>query len=707
MPTSIYVGTNEAGTGKRMVTLGVMELAAGRFGRVSFFRPVVHDCGADDPSLRTMRSRYRLQADPETLSGVTRDEARKLLAEDRYNELIQRIQERFKSVESESDFVVVEGTSYQGLVPEVEFELNADLAVNLGCQVLMVYGMGSQPAGECVRSVRIGNESFADHGAKIVATVINQVPKGAATELEASCAKAGLDRYGPIYQLPETPLLRQPTIREVQVGVGGELFAGDEAMLDRETTGRKVAAMQLPEFLQRQSAGNLVITPGDRSDILVGCVLSALQSGNEAPSAVLLTGGIRPPESVMKLIGPAPPLPILTTADDTFTTATKAAEVRAEIGEHAPQKIETALGVFERHVDLNELADQLKVSPAPTMTPMLFEHSLIQKARQQRARIVLPEGTEARILQAVDTLRRRDVADLILLGDPAQVHATAVQAGVTLPEEGIEIIDPKASPLSEKFAKLYAELRQHKGVTLDAAHDRMQDVNYFGTMMVHQGLAGGLVSGSIHTTAHTIRPAFEFIKTRPGVELVSSVFLMCLKDGVLVYGDCAVVPNPTDEQLVEIASSSADTAAQFGIEPRVAMLSYSTGNSGHGQDVEKVRHATAMLRQRRPDLLVEGPLQYDAAVDPRVAATKLPNSQVAGHATVLIFPDLNTGNNLYKAVQRSADAVAIGPVLQGLNKPVNDLSRGCTVSDIVNTVAITAIQAQTEKAQRGPMPQPK
>ena len=402
-----------------------------------------------------------------------------------------------------------------------------------------------------------------------------------------------------------------------------------------------------------------------------------------------------PPASICRLIENAAALPILVTEDDTFTAASKASDIRAEIGQHAPRKIESALGLFERHINLDDLGDRLKASTTQRVTPMLFEHSLIQAARQQRVKIVLPEGDEPRILQAVDVLLRRDVADIILLGDPDAIAASASKVGVSLPSDGIEIVDPRKSPLVNSFAEEYFRLRQHKGITLEAARDRMQDVTYFGTMMVHRGIAQGLVSGAVHTTANTIRPAFEFIKTRLEVKVVSSVFLMCLKDGVLVYGDCAVIPNPTAEQLTEIAISSAKTAVQFGIEPRVAMLSYSTGQSGQGADVEKVREATEMVRQRSPDLLVEGPLQYDAAVDPSVAATKLPGSEVAGRATVLIFPDLNTGNNLYKAVQRSAGATAIGPVLQGLNKPVNDLSRGCTVTDIVNTVAITAIQAQS------------
>jgi phosphate acetyltransferase len=258
-------------------------------------------------------------------------------------------------------------------------------------------------------------------------------------------------------------------------------------------------------------------------------------------------------------------------------------------------------------------------------------------------------------------------------------------------------VSPFDADLVETFAVAYAEARAHKGMTVERAREIVTDISYFGTMMVHLGLADGMVSGAVNTTAHTIRPALEFVKTRPGVSTVSSVFLMCLADRVLVYGDCAVIPEPTTEQLADIAISSAETAQQFGIEPRVAMLSYSTGTSGSGADVEKVRAATALVAQRSPDLLLEGPIQYDAAVDSEVARTKLPDSLVAGRATVFIFPDLNTGNNTYKAVQRSAHAVAIGPVLQGLRKPVNDLSRGALISDIVNTVAITAVQAQAIK----------
>lgn len=696
MHTSLYVGTNENAAGKRMVALGMMEMASRRFGRIGFFRPVVKLSGEQDESILMMRSRFSLAQTPAEMVGVSRQEARQLLAENRYDDLIQRIQQRFKLLESQADFVVVEGTSYQGLAPELEFELNADIAVNLGCRLLTVYGMGNRSVQECVQSVQIGNDGFVNHGGNLVATIVNQVPADQNEALQNACATLRLDATAPVYFLPEQPLLRCPTVREIQLGIGATLYSGNDAMLSREFTVRKVAAMQLPDFLERLTDGSLVITPGDRSDIVVGCVLASLQPDGPSPAAIVLTGGLVPPASVRRLIENAATLPILVTDDDTFTAASKSSTIRAEIGQHAPRKIESAIGLFEQNIDLDDLASRLEAPSPQRMTPMLFEHSLIQRARQKRVKIVLPEGAEPRILQAVDVLLRRDVADFVLLGDPVAIQSAASKVGVSLQHDHLEVIDPHTSPLLDSFTEEYFRLRQHKMITMESARDRMNDVTYFGTMMVHRGIADGLVSGAVHTTANTIRPAFEFIKTRPGVDVVSSVFLMCLKDGVLVYGDCAVIPNPTAVQLTEIAISSAQTAVQFGIEPRVAMLSYSTGASGSGADVEKVREATAMVRKRSPDLLVEGPLQYDAAVDPSVAATKMPGNPVAGRATVLIFPDLNTGNNLYKAVQRSAGATAIGPVLQGLNKPVNDLSRGCTVTDIVNTVAITAIQAQSE-----------
>jgi len=409
---------------------------------------------------------------------------------------------------------------------------------------------------------------------------------------------------------------------------------------------------------------------------------------------LLLTGGLKPAENVQRLLSGLRRnrVSILSVDTDTFNTALALSRVEATILPGDDRKIAAALGVFDHNVAIKDLQERIALRQSERLTPLMFEYELIQRAKSQRKRIVLPEGTDERILRAAEILTLRDVAELVLLGDPDKIRRRAGELGLNL--SAISVIDPVTSIKRGEYAAIYSSLRKHKGISEEMALDAMLDVSYFGTLMVYTGDADGMVSGAAHTTQHTIRPSFETIKTKPDTRLVSSVFFMCLADRVLVYGDCAVNPNPDAEQLADIAITSAGTAAAFGIEPRVAMLSYSTGQSGKGEDVERVREAVRIARERRPDLKLEGPIQYDAAVDASVARSKMPDSEVAGHATVFIFPDLNTGNNTYKAVQRSAGAVAIGPVLQGLNKPVNDLSRGCTVTDIVNTVTITAIQAQ-------------
>ncbi len=467
--------------------------------------------------------------------------------------------------------------------------------------------------------------------------------------------------------------------------------------MDRESLGLIVAAMSLPNVLDRLVPDVTVIAPSDRTDLIPGLML-AHQSGTFPTLAgIVLTGGYAIPETIQRLSsGVQQDLPIALTTLGTFATAERLLRVRGPMTKASVNKIESARRSFAEQVDQAALLKAIDVSGSGVLTPLMFEYQLMERARSDRRHIVLPESSDDRILQAAAILLRRGVADLTLLGEENKVRARASALGLDL--DRVSILSPSDPDLVERFAAAYAEARAHKGMTLERAREVVTDISYFGTMMVHLGLADGMVSGAVNTTAHTIRPALEFVKTRPGVSTVSSVFLMCLADRVLVYGDCAVIPEPTTEQLADIAVSSAETARMFGIEPRVAMLSYSTGTSGSGADVEKVRAATALVAERAPDLALEGPIQYDAAVDPDVAKTKLPDSAVAGRATVFIFPDLNTGNNTYKAVQRSAHAVAIGPVLQGLRKPVNDLSRGALVEDIVNTVAITAVQAQGMRA---------
>jgi phosphate acetyltransferase len=437
------------------------------------------------------------------------------------------------------------------------------------------------------------------------------------------------------------------------------------------------------------------VIPADRSEVLLAALLANASGTFPSISGIVLNGGFELPEAITRLIdGLGSTLPIITTDLGTYDTAVRVMNTRGRLAADSQRRYDTALALFEKHVDTRELLAAFGVARATVVTPLMFEYQLVERARSQRKRIVLPEGDDDRVLRAAARVLARGIADLTILGEEIEVRNRAIELGIDIRDA--QVLSPFDAVTVQRFAEEYARLRAHKGVTHGQAADTVTDVSYFGTMMVHLGLADGMVSGAAHTTAHTIRPAFEIIKTAPGVSVVSSVFLMALADRVLVYGDCAVIPDPTSEQLADIAISSAATATQFGIEPRVAMLSYSTGESGSGADVEKVRAATALVRERAPALLVEGPIQYDAAADVAVAAAKMPGSEVAGRATVFVFPDLNTGNNTYKAVQRSAGAVAIGPVLQGLNKPINDLSRGALVEDIVNTIAITAIQAQGE-----------
>jgi phosphate acetyltransferase len=558
---------------------------------------------------------------------------------------------------------------------------------------MAVVGGQGRGQAEIVTDVRALADSLEEKKCDLLAVVVNRVGPDVMAG-GAAALRAGKPGEPPVFVLPADPLLDKPTVGEIREALGAEMLHGDPQRLDGEVLRFKVAAMELPHFLDHLEEGSLVITPGDRADITVGTLLADAASSYPRVAGIVLTGGFRPAPQVERLLGGLrrSAVPILAVRTDTFTTATAVAGVYAEIGPDTPRKIARALGVFESNVDRARLEQRVAVMRSERVTPLMFQHELLSRARAQRRHVVLPEGTEERVLRAAEIVRLRDVVDLTLLGNPAEVGERTAALGLSL--DGVRVVDPLTSAWREDFGKTYFELRKHKGVSPQMAHDAMADVSYFGTMMVHRGLADGMVSGAVHTTQHTIRPALEVIRTRAGVSIVSSVFFMCLPDHVLVYGDCAINPDPNAEQLAHIAVSSADTARSFGIEPRVAMLSYSTGESGKGADVDKVKEATRIARQLRPDLKLEGPIQYDAAIDPDVARVKLPKSEVAGRATVFIFPDLNAGNNAYKAVQRAADAVAIGPVLQGLNKPVNDLSRGCTVTDIVNTIAITAIQAQ-------------
>jgi phosphate acetyltransferase len=676
--STVYVAALEPDTGKSVIALGMMEVLAGRTDRVGFFRPIVGD--GPDPLVELMRERYGLAAGPQ---GVTYAEVQALTSAGRTDELVGRVVERFRALERDCDAVLCVGSDFSDVSSATEFALNLRLADNLGASVLAVVSGRGKSAPDVVAAVRFARDVLADAGSTVVGIVANRVE-----EADVAAVRAALD--GTAYVVPHDPVLVEPTVGEVAAQTGARVLIGSAEELDRDVRAVVVAAATLPTVLDHLSEGALVLTPGDRSEIVLGMLAAAVSPNAPHVSGLLLTTGLLPDPRVQRVLdGLAPHTPVLAVDTDTFTTAQAVGRVQGRL---SGRKIPAALGLVERNVDTVELARRVEVTRSARVTPQMFEYDLVERARADRRHIVLPEGTDDRVLRATEVVLRRGVAAVTLLGAPAEVRGRAAALGLDV--EAAAIIDPGDSELLDRFATRYAQIRAHKGVTLDQARDIVTDVSYFGTMMVASELADGMVSGAAHTTAHTIRPAFEVVRTVPGVKTVSSVFFMCLADRVLVYGDCAIIPDPTAEQLADIAVSSAATARQFGVEPRVAMLSYSTGTSGSGADVDKVRSATALVRQRAPELLVEGPIQYDAAVDASVAATKLPGSAVAGQATVFVFPDLSSGNNTYKAVQRSAGAVAVGPVLQGLRRPVNDLSRGCTVADIVNTVAITAIQAQ-------------
>ncbi|MFF5481548.1 phosphate acetyltransferase [Streptomyces sp. NPDC012935] len=688
MTRSVYVTGIDRGDGRQIVELGVMELLTRQVDRVGVFRPLVHH--VPDRLFELLRARYRLSQDPATVYGMDYHEASALQAERGTDELVSTLVDRFHAVARNYDVVLVLGTDYADTQLPDELSLNARLANEFGASVIPVVGGRKQATESVLAETRNAFRAYEGLGCDVLAMVANRVTRDDRDEI-AESLRSRLPV--PCYVVPDEPALAAPTVWQIAQSLDAKVLLGDDSGLARDALDFVFGGAMLPNFLKALTPGCLVVTPGDRADLVVGS-LAAHSAGTPPIAGLLLTLDERPSDEILTLAARlAPGTPVLSVPGYSFPTAEQLFSLEGKLNAATPRKAETALGLFERYVETGDLLKRVSAPSSDRLTPMMFEHKLLEQARSDMRRIVLPEGTEPRVLHAAEVLLRRNVCDLTLLGPVDRIRKQAADLGIDLGDT--QLIDPATSELRDTFAEKYAALRAHKGVTVELAYDVVSDMNYFGTLMVQEGLADGMVSGSVHSTAATIRPAFEIIKTNPDTDIVSSVFFMCLADRVLVYGDCAVNPDPNAEQLADIAIQSAATAQRFGVEPRIAMLSYSTGTSGSGADVDKVREATELVRERRPDLKIEGPIQYDAAVEPSVAATKLPGSEVAGQASVLIFPDLNTGNNTYKAVQRSAGAIAVGPVLQGLRKPVNDLSRGALVQDIVNTVAITAIQAQT------------
>ena len=694
MADSLYIANLEKESGKLVVTLGVMELLSRRIDRIGFFRPIIPGNGTHDNDIDLIKQRYNIGLTFEEMAGISHDEARTLIASGEEQRLFREIVQKYSEVRKKCDFLLCEGPTIVNMSEAFDYDISIRIARELGTPTLHVANGRNRTSLEILENIRVAEKLYEQYQCPLLAIFINRIDPTLLVTAAAEIRRAHQGKNYRLDFLPEMEGFSMPTMEEIIVALGARHFSGPRTGLQRDVHAIKVAAMSSNNYIDFLEQDDLVVTPGDRPDIIFA-TLGAIASRNyPSPVGMLLTGDLEPSHSMVRMLDGIDDLalPIYIVPGDTYREAMRAGEVKGVLLPHNEQKIARALGVFESHIDSNGLEQQVIQTVSTTMSPLMFEYSLFQRARSDRKHIVLPEGSDERILRAAEILRAREVVDLTLLGEERSIRNRAAALGLKL--QDVAIVDPQSSNLRDEFIETLFQLRRHKGMTRDRARDTISDVGYFGTMMVHKDLADGMVSGAAHTTQHTILPAFQLIRTRPDVLVVSSVFFMCLETRVLVYGDCAVNPNPNSEELAEIAIRSAETAAMFHIEPIVAMLSYSSGSSGEGEDVERVRQAVGIAQNRWPELKIDGPIQYDAAIDLTVGSQKMPESKVAGRASVFIFPDLNTGNNTYKAVQRSSGAVAIGPILQGLNKPVNDLSRGCLVPDIVNTVAITAIQAQ-------------
>jgi phosphate acetyltransferase len=691
----LYIATAEANSGKSMVIIGLLNAFLGKLPRVGYFKPIIddqHEKGGD-VHIETILSTYNLDLLYRDCFEFTKSEASHLISNGKESEVIDRIIYRYKALESACDFILVEGTDFEHEMSFFEMDINVTIAKNLSLPVLIVTSGQKKTKEELISLIEMTYFSYLERDALVVGVIANKIDQEDLDYFSRKNIPAISGKVG-FFPIPYESKLSQPTIKEIIDHLDGKVLVGKE-LVNNQASNFTVGAMQLRNFLDNLKERNLVITPGDRADIILGSLQANQSSNYPSVSGIMLSGGLLPEPSVLKLIeGLDNQVPIVSVKDNTFEIANKIGDIKAKIRPDNELKIKNAQSIIGKYVDINAFTKEMLEIESRGMTPRMFQYNLVQRARKIKKHIVLPEGCDERILEAAGLLVQQDLVNITLLGEKSQIEDIVKKKNILIDLEKVQIIDPLHSVYYADFVDTFYQLRKHKNITMDVARDCMADVSYFGTMMIYKGMADGMVSGAMHTSQHTIRPALQFIKTKPGVSVVSSIFFMCLDDRVMVFGDCAINPNPTAEQLAEIAISSAESSLAFDVEPRIAMLSYSSGDSGKGADVDIVRKATQIVRAKRPDLKIEGPIQYDAAVDKGVAEKKLPNSEVAGQATVLIFPDLNTGNNTYKAVQRETGALAIGPMLQGLRKPVNDLSRGATVDDVYNTVILTAIQAQ-------------
>lgn len=698
MPHTLFLAPIGSSVGLTSVALGVLRALDSRGVRVAFFKPVGQPSGRGATLERsTLFVRQTTALEP--TSPMPLDEAERLIASHRSDELMSRVVSDFHRAAAGADIVVVEGLVHTPDTP-LEVELNERLIETLSAELVLVGALNGSSVAEFVERARLAAEQYSGGRFERVLGIIANRVQGAKDalriELTEALGSAGGARGSTLRLLgaiPDNPELGACRSVDVMRHLGAEVLNEGE-LATRRVKRFTLLARTVPNLIHTLVPGSVLVTPCDRSDVVLAVAMAVM---NAIPIAGLILTGERSelPMSVLSLCAPAfaTGLPVLRVPTNSWETVQRLGRMSQEIPEDDLERVQLGMSFIAEHLDTDYIVRHAQAPVEARLSPAAFCYRLTELAKERPARIVLPEGNEPRTVRAAAICAERNIARCVLLGDPDEVRRVAAGLEIALPHD-VELLDPAS--VRRGYVGTLLEMRRHKGMTEKTAAELLEDNVWLGTLMLARGEVDGLVSGAVHSTANTIRPALQIIKTKPDARVVSSVFFMCLPDQVVVYGDCAVNPDPDVETLCDIAIQSADSARRFGITPRVAMLSYSTRDSGSGSDVDKVREATLLVQKRRPDLIVDGPLQYDAAAIAEVAAQKAPNSSVAGQATVFVFPDLNTGNTTYKAVQRSANVVSIGPMLQGMNRPVNDLSRGALVEDIVYTIAITAVQARSD-----------
>jgi len=683
MSKKIYLTGIETRPGKSVVSLGVATILKEQFPALHCFKLFSESDNSQIPLLEQIAGHpLPFLMDVSQAIALMRDQP-----EDLFATILEFTQKQNTPVS------YFEGTDFESDNDVFEYQFNLTLAYQLNCEIILVISAKDRTLEHTASVLNTALEVGKKNHARIVGVVVNRV-----NNTDEHAVQEFFNQQFPqltfISIVPEFEALANPSVRDIARKLNAEVLYGND-QIHRVVHQYTVAAKTVGNFLESRidRSGMLIITPYDRVDILLGSLLADQSVNYPKIAGIVLTGGEKPGKVIQQIInGLENSFPVLLTKCKTYETATNLFSAIFNLNASDPQRVAMAISLIKPYL-FSSLLKIINTSlPMNEISPAVFLYELICKAKKLQKHVVLPEGDDSRILIAADYLLKRSIVKITLLGDPEKIRLQAKRLDLELPN--VTIVCVHTSPKREEYAQIYFKLREHKNVNLPIALERMTDSNYFAAMMVYCKDADGMVSGAAHTTADTVRPALEIIKTKPGVNKVSSVFIMCMTSRVLIYGDCAINPEPDSQTLSEITLQAADIARKLGLEPRVALLSYSSGDSGKGESVDKVVKALSLVHIQAPDLLAEGPIQYDAAVDPSIALKKLPNSKLAGNANVLIFPDLNTGNNTYKAVQRESGALAIGPVLLGLNKPVNDLSRGCTPQDIINTILVTAIQAE-------------